>query len=127
MERTTASSKTHLGLKEIISLLGAEVVWNGGREEIFIEMACGSDLMSDVLSFTKAGALLLTGLTTAQVVYTAEMADIRAICFVRGKTPPASTIALAAEKNIVLLKTKLPMFESCGTLFHNGLKGCSML
>jgi hypothetical protein len=112
-------------LKQIVATLGAEVVWSDANEEASIGMACGADLMSDVLTFAKAGALLLTGLTTVQVIYTAEMADIRAICFVRGKTPHKDTIALAVERGIILLRTKLPMFESCGRLYKNGLKGCS--
>ncbi len=112
-------------LEQIIEILQAEVILNKDDEDINVEMACGSDLMSDVLSFAKAGALLLTGLTTAQVVYTAEMADIRIVCFVRGKRPPEETVKLAEGRNIVLLRTNLPMFESCGRLYKNGLKGCS--
>jgi hypothetical protein len=81
--------------------------------------------MSDVLAFSRAQSLLLTGLTTLQTVYTAEMADIRIICFVRGKMPDAETIALARSRNITLLNTKLPMFESCGKLYGRGLQGCS--
>ena len=112
-------------LKEITAILEAEVVWNGKSEDISIEMACGADLMSDVLTFAKAGALLLTGLTTAQVIYTAEMADIKAICFVRDKKPHKETTALAESRGIILLRTRLPMFESCGRLYQRGLKGCS--
>ena len=112
-------------LEQIIEILQAEVILNKDDEDINVEMACGSDLMSDVLSFAKAGALLLTGLTTVQVVYTAEMADIKIVCFVRGKKPQEETVRLAESKNIVLLRTNLPMFESCGRLYKNGLKGCS--
>lgn len=112
-------------LKEVVDILGAEVILNKDDEDISVEMACGSDLMSDVLSFAKSGALLLTGLTTVQVVYTAEMADIKIVCFVRGKKPQEEAVRLAESKNIVLLRTNLPMFESCGRLYKNGLKGCS--
>jgi hypothetical protein len=83
--------------------------------------------MSDVLAFAKRGALLLTGLTNAQVIRTSEMADMVAICFVRGKTPPQETIELAADSQIPLLATRLPMFEACGRLCGSGLKGCSEL
>jgi xanthine dehydrogenase iron-sulfur cluster and FAD-binding subunit A len=112
-------------LSEIIDILGAEVMLNEKHEDISIEMACGSDLMSDVLAFAKPGALLLTGLTTAQVIYTAEMADIKVVCFVRGKKPIEETVALAADKDMILISTKLPMFEGCGRLYKHGLKGCS--
>jgi len=111
-------------LKEVKEILEAEVIVNNDLE-IEIKMCCGADLMSDVLAFIKAKALLLTGLVNAQVVRTAEIADIKAICFVRGKKPLAETIELAKEKNIPLLSTKLPMYESCGRLYQKGLAGCS--
>ncbi len=90
-----------------------------------VGMACGADLMSDVLAFTKAGSLLLTGLTNPQVVMTAEMADIKAICFVRGKKPNSETVRLAKDKGMLMMTTRLPMFESCGILYQKGLRGCS--
>jgi predicted transcriptional regulator len=112
-------------LKEIERILGAEVITGAELMEEDIKMACGSDLMSDVLTFSKHGALLLTGLTNPQVVRTAEMADLRAICFVRGKKPGQETIEIAESKDIPLLTTPLPMFESCGRLHREGLPGCS--
>jgi len=112
-------------LEKIREILEAEVVSVSISEGIDVEMGCGADLMSDVLAFAKRGALLLTGLTNAQVVRTSEMADIAAICFVRGKTPPEETSKLAARNNLPLFVTQLPMFEACGRLYRHGLKGCS--
>jgi len=112
-------------LEEIKEILEAEVFIGSNNLQMEIKMGCGCDLMSDVLAFIKPGALLLTGLTNPQVVRTAEMADIKAICFVRGKKPDEETIKLAKSKNISLLGTELPMFESCGQLYRNGLMGCS--
>ena len=111
-------------LGEIQQILEAEVIV-GGNMKREIKMACGSDLMSDVLAFTKSGSLLLTGLTNLQVVRTAEMAEIEAILFVRGKRPQQETVDLADEKGLPLLTTDLPMYESCGRLYGNGLPGCS--
>ena len=112
-------------LAEVKEILKAEVITGSNNLQMEIIMGCGSDLMSDVLAFTKAESLLLTGLTNTQVVRTAEMADIVAICFVRGKMPDKDTIRLAESKGIPLLMTQLPMFESCGQLYKNGLIGCS--
>jgi predicted transcriptional regulator len=112
-------------LKDIERILEAEVLTGDELLQEDIKMACGSDLMSDVLAFAKSGSLLLTGLTNPQVVRTAEMADLRAICFVRGKKPDQDTVRLADSKNIPLLTTPIPMFESCGRLYREGLPGCS--
>ena len=112
-------------LEDVRKILEAEVIVGDNLLSEDVVMACGSDLMSDVLSFVKSEAILLTGLTNPQVVRTAEMADLVAICFVRGKKPPQETARLAKTKNIPLLTTHLPMFESCGRLWQKGLVGCS--
>ncbi len=113
-------------LSRIISILDAEILCNvKDKSNVNITTACGADLMSDVLAFIKSEALLLTGLTTPQVIYTAENSGVNVVCFVRGKKPSRETVDLAKEKKIVLLATKNPMFESCGKLYKNGLTGCS--
>ena len=80
------------------------------------------DLANRVVYFR---LLLLTGLTNPQVGRTAEMANVVAVCFVRGKKPQPETIALAASHKLPLLLTGLPMFESCGRLYREGVTGCS--
>ena len=110
-------------LREIIETLQAKVVLNNHDDAMVVERARASDLMSDVLTRVKPGALLLTGLTTPQSIYTAEMADMDVICYVRGKRPQGKTLKLAEQKNMILLSTDLPMYESCGRLYKKGLKG----
>lgn len=111
-------------LREVKDILEAEIVTGSHLLDRDIKMAGGADLMSDVLAFIKPGALLLTGLANPQVVRTAEMSEVRALCFVRGKLPGAETIRLAELKNIPLLRTHLSMFASCGRLYAKGLPDC---
>lgn len=112
-------------LAEIIALVDGKLLFEADLE---MEIKCGSasDLMSDVLAFTEAGSILFTGLTNPQAVRTAEMADIKAIIFVRGKEPPPETVELAQEKGIPLVTTVLPMFEACGRLYEAGLRSCDI-
>ncbi len=77
------------------------------------------------MALVKSGALLLTGLTNPQVVRTVDITDLVAVCFVRGKRPDHETVKIAESKNIPLLTTPLPMFESRGRLCREGLPGCS--
>ena len=91
-----------------------------GRE---VHMACGSDMMSDVLAYVKDQSVLLTGLCNPQAVRTAEMMDIVCIVFVRGKVPDEAIVELAKEREIVLLQTDMKMFSACGILYQNGLRG----
>jgi hypothetical protein len=112
--------------REIKEILGAEVICGEEFLDKDLKMGCGCDLMSHVLAHIKHDStLLLTGLTTPQVVYTADAVDVTAICFVRGKRPDDQTAKLASERGMVLLHTNLPLFESCGKLYKEGLIGCS--
>lgn len=82
---------------------------------------CASDLMSDVLAFSRAGALLLTGLVNIQTVQTAHIAEINAIIFVRGKKPDKNVIEFAQDKCIPLLATPYSMYEASGILYRAGI------
>ncbi|MGA9117581.1 MAG: hypothetical protein WB626_12480 [Bacteroidota bacterium] len=90
-------------------------------ESSTIRFGCASDLMSDVLAFSRSGAVLLTGLVNLQTVQTAFIAEITAIVFVRGKQPDGEMIRSAQEKRIPLLASPYSMYEACGILYRNGL------
>lgn len=114
-------------LDEIRRILQAE--WLGCRASLngysaTEVLSChASDLMSDVLTLSGMGSLLLTGLTNAQVIRVAEVSDFAAVCFVRGKEIQPELVQLAEERQIPLLVTSLSMFESCGRLYAKGLRG----
>jgi len=111
-------------LDEIKRLLKAEVCSRTYDPHLLVRGAAAADLMSDVLTFSRAGALLLTGLINPQVVRTAEVASIAAVVFVRGKCPPEETIRLAEENGLPLLITPFTLFTACGRLHAAGLRGC---
>ena len=108
-------------LRDIKELLKCEVITGDDALDVEIISGGGSDLMSDVLAFGKPGMILLTGLTNAQSVRTADIVDVRAIIYVRGKKPTKEGMELAKEKRIPLLSTKFMMFEACGLLYSAGL------
>jgi len=113
-------------LGEIVKIVEGVLITDNTDLDLEIRCACGADLMSDVLTHTRPGALLLTGLTNPQVVRTAEVADIAAIVFVRDKKPPHETIALARDKGIPLITAPYTMFEMCGRLYEAGMGSCDV-
>lgn len=110
-------------INQVAETLEAEIVCNNNLAELEVFSACGSDLMSDVMAFVKDQVLLLTGLINVQVIRTANLMDIGAICFVRGKKPTAEMIEMAEQLGVILLSTKHPMFLACGKLYEAGLVG----
>ncbi len=113
-------------LSEIKEILDARVLTGEDNLDLEVMAACGSDLMSDVLAFVKDQALLLTGLVNGQVIRTAEMMDIHAVIFIRGKEPSPEVIRLAEMRDIVIMATDLPMYPACGKLYSAGLVGGSV-
>lgn len=111
---------------EVKDILGAEVLCGEELLDNEVIYAFGSDLMSDVLAFVKGKTLLLTGLTNQQVIRTAEMADLGAIVFVRGKKPGEDIVELAKENGIVLLLSRDTMYTASGKLYCRGLDGVSI-
>lgn len=105
----------------VSKVLNAKVLCEGEGLDTEVLSACGCDLMSDVLAFVKNQAMLLTGLVNLQVVRTAEMMDMKAIVFVRGKMPGSDVIELAKDMKIAVLSTDLPLYMACGKLYEAGL------
>lgn len=107
---------------DAVKLLEGQFFSGEDKAGLEITSACGADLMSDVMAFVKDRVLLLTGLVNPQVIRTAELLDIHAIVFVRGKSPSRDMIEMAEEADIILGGTKLSMFLSCGKLYEAGLR-----
>ncbi len=108
-------------LAEVVNIIDGQVLTDHVDLQTEVEGGCGADLMSDVLASVQPQAVLLTGLCNPQVVRTAQMADVAAIVFVRGKTPTQDVIALANEEQIPLITAPYGMFELCGRLYKAGL------
>jgi len=114
-------------LADVIAELEATVLC-GADEQLGAEVSttAAGDLMSDILARTGRPDLLLTGLTTTQAIRTSAVAGVKALIIVRGKLIDEKMIALAGEENIVLMSTRLSMFEAAGRLYVRGLRSMAV-
>ncbi len=110
-------------LGEIAKMLGAQVVCGEERLSMEVGTVCATDLMSEVLLLNLPHSLLLTGLNHPQAVRSAALAEIQAICFVRGQMPQRTTVELARRNGLPLLSSRCSMFTACGRLYAAGLAG----
>ena len=108
-------------VKEVCEILEAEVLCGEDRMSEEVHSACGSDMMSEVLAFSKDASVLLTGLCNQQSIRTAEMMDIKVIVYIRGKVPAEDVVEMAKERDLIVMTTKHRMFSSCGRLYKAGL------
>ena len=49
------------------------------------------------------------------------MMDMKAIVFVRGKTPGDEILSLADDAGIAVITTDFPLYIACGKLYSEGL------
>ncbi|HOF95013.1 MAG TPA: DRTGG domain-containing protein [Clostridia bacterium] len=111
-------------VSEVARILNAKILCCEHRLHEEVTSAFGADMMSDVLAFMNEHTLLLTGLVNPHVIRTAEMLELRAIVFVRGKEVPEEILERAKEQEIVLLATDKTLYTSCGLLYATGLPEC---
>lgn len=110
-------------IEEIAQIVNGDIKVLCHELNFEVDSACGADLMSDVMAFSKENAVLITGLMNLQVLRTSEMMDIKVVLFIRGKEPTEMVLNLAKELGITIICTKELMFSTCGKLYAKGLKG----
>jgi hypothetical protein len=77
--------------------------------------------MSYVLSSALTGSILITALTSPQVIRTAYVTDLIAVIFVKGEKPAGRTVELGKESDIPLLSTDLTLDETLDKLSRAGI------
>ena len=117
--------------KDIVKVLEAEPlnIWSEKLLEKDYEYAFASDLMSDALAMisnNEGKTILLTGLCNAQSLRTAEMLDLELIIYVRGKMLDIEMLDLAKEMGFNIFTTHYTLFEACGILYQNHIKGVNV-
>jgi hypothetical protein len=78
-----------------------------------------SGLMSDVLTTEREEVLLVSSLTTTQVIRTADMIGANGVLIPCGKPLSGDTIAMAISLDITLVETDLQVFEVCLYPWYN--------
>lgn len=102
-----------MNLNDVQSRLGCEVLAGNASLQSVIEHVCACDMMSDVLVVEKDNLLLVTSLTTEQVVRTADIVGAHGVLITNNKQPLEKTVQLARQLDLPLLKTRLSTFDAC--------------
>ncbi|MEG0310631.1 MAG: hypothetical protein RR604_06955 [Eubacterium sp.] len=110
-------------LSEVRDLLDARILTGESHLNDDVFVACGCDLMSDVLRYAKENGVLLTGLVNKQVFNTVDMANMHSIVFVRNKIPGSDLLEMANDIDVLIMTTNHNLFEACDILYEKGLKG----
>lgn len=112
-------------LKDVKEYLEAEVLCGQHWLDRDVKSCFACDMISEMLLYVTSGALLITSLTNAHVLHTAQVMDACGVVFVGGKKPDQSFIEESDRNNIPLLSTRHLVFQCCGLLYSQGLQGIS--
>jgi predicted transcriptional regulator len=77
-----------------------------------------SDLLSDVMGFSKEGEVWVTLQTHQNVVAVASLKDLAAIVMVKGFEPEPDTLIHSNEEGIPILGTNMSTFEISGKIYQ---------
>ena len=81
-----------------------------------------SDMVSDIITGAKANNLLVTLQTHKSLIASANLVDVAAIVFVRGKKPAEDVVELANKAGIGLFVTEMDTWSLATKLQELGIK-----
>jgi hypothetical protein len=81
-----------------------------------------SDMVSDIITGPKANALVVTLQTHKSLIAAANLVDVAAIVFAKGKKPAEDVIALANKAGIALFTTTADTWTMASKLFSLGIR-----
>lgn len=101
-------------IKQIVEELGATPLYvPDGWEELEVDSVFASDLISDILVSEGGKQLLLTSLTSTQVVRTAALVGVVAVFLVYRRHAPPELVAAARDQEIPLFCSTIAKFDAC--------------
>ncbi len=111
-------------LRDVAKVVEGDILAGENNGDLVIDRAYAVDLLSDILALTDERTTLITGTISPQVLRVAEILNVIAIIFVRGKRPTPAMVAHAEALGIPVVATKKTMFETCGLLYADGVRAC---
>jgi hypothetical protein len=106
-------------LTELVERIGAGIATHREKATtIEIDRVYAGDKVSDVLNEVSATTLLVTNLTTGQILRVAELMDVPSICLVNGVEPNPELLRAASEHGVVLVVSPVDLFATCGRLYE---------
>jgi len=112
-------------IREVVDALQLEILTQSNGLDKEVTGGYASDLLSDVIAYSKPGNLWVTLQTHRNIIAVATLKELAAVVLVNGRTPEPETLEKAREEKVVVLGSRLPAFELAGRLYGMGIRGIS--
>ncbi len=108
-------------VRDLQRLLQFQVIAGSrGLEKEILDGYCG-DLLSDVMSNARRGAVWVTVQSHQNVIAVAVLRELSAIVLVNGRLPEEMTKARAEEEGVPLMTSALSAYQIAGKLYELGI------
>lgn len=107
-------------VNELITACGLAPVYLADGERTVIGAYAG-DLLSWVMGRAEADNAFVTIMTNINVVAVASLADVSCVIFAEAVPVPDDVLEAARQKEINLLRSSAPMYETCAALSRCGI------
>lgn len=110
-------------LQDVVKALNLEVLAATGAMDIEVTGGYVSDLLSHVMGKAQTGQIWITMQGHQNIVAVASLAGLAAVIVADGIEAEETTINKAIDQEVVLCKTRLPVYEVAGQLYQLGVTG----
>lgn len=107
-----------LTVEKLTKDLGFECLSGNMQPESIVTGAYASDLLSDVMGKAQAGSLWVTSQVHKNIVAVASLKELSAIVIANERQVSDELREHAAEEDVVILTSNLPLFETCGKIYN---------
>jgi hypothetical protein len=112
-------------LEEIASELHLRELTPGVVRSEEVTGGYASDMISDVMAYSPAGGVLITGQAHLSMVSAAGLTGLQGVIFASGRMPEQAVTDRAGAENLCLYSSSADTFEIAGRLYEMGLRGKS--
>ena len=110
-------------LDEVLKALDLEVVADTGEMDAEVTGGYVSDLLSHVMGKAKSGQVWITMQGHQNIIAVASLIGLSAVIVADGIEAEEQTVAKARDQEVVLCKSRLPVYEIAGRLYKMGITG----
>lgn len=107
-----------MNVRDIVKTLNLSVFCGEDNLDREIKGGYASDLLSDVMGFSKEGQIWVTLQTHKNVIAIASLKEHAAIVLVKNNKPEEDTLAQAIEEGIPILGTSEETFDIVGKIYQ---------
>jgi len=110
-------------IREVVDKAHLEILAQPDGLDKEVTGGYASDLLSDVIAYSKPGYLWVTLQTHRNITAVSTLKELAAVVLVNGRTPDLETLEKAREEKVIVLGSRLPAFELIGRLYQMGIRG----